>query len=397
MELWRRNLYSLWFAQFIAAVGLSMVIPFLPFYLRELGVVGKESVKIWSGLIFSAPFMVSAFLQPIWGILGDRRGRKPMVVRAMLGLALTNFLMGFAQSAPQLLILRFFQGSLSGFVAPSLALMASCTPREKTAQALGTLQSALVSGMIVGPLLGGLLAHFMGYRPIFFWTGFFCLTAAIIVIRFVKEDFVRQEKERRSSLREHFGYVFRSPELRIMLFLLTLVQFSIMIVAPFLSLYVEFLKVSPEYIGLMTGIVFGITGVANASTAPLWGKRADRVGYRKILRISLTGITLFIFPQALVTNVYQLLILRAGLGVFASGVIPTINTIVQRSTAEKDRGGIYGIFQSGLLVGNMLGPLIGGFLAASLGLRQIFLITAGIFCLALLWERKATTGSRPER
>jgi MFS family permease len=315
----------------------------------------------------------------------------------MLGLALTNFLMGFAQSAPQLLILRFFQGSLSGFVAPSLALMASCTPREKTAQALGTLQSALVSGMIVGPLLGGLLAHFMGYRPIFFWTGFFCLTAAIIVIRFVKEDFVRQEKEKRSSLREQFGYVFRSPELRIMLFLLTLVQFSIMIVAPFLSLYVEYLKVSPEYIGLMTGIVFGITGVANASTAPLWGKRADRVGYRKILRISLTGITLFIFPQALVTNVYQLLILRAGLGVFASGVIPTINTIVQRSTAEKDRGGIYGIFQSGLLVGNMLGPLIGGLLAASLGLRQIFLITAGIFCLALLWERKATTGSRPER
>ena len=129
MEPWQRNLYSLWVAQFIAAIGLSMIIPFLPFYLRELGVVGKESVKIWSGLIFSAPFMVSAFLQPVWGILGDRRGRKPMVVRAMLGLALTNFLMGFARSAPQLLILRFFQGSLAGFVAPSLALMASCTPR----------------------------------------------------------------------------------------------------------------------------------------------------------------------------------------------------------------------------------------------------------------------------
>ncbi len=162
--------------------------------------------------------MVSAFLQPIWGILGDRRGRKPMVVRAMLGLALANFLMGFAQSAPQLLILRFFQGSLAGFVAPSLALMASCTPREKTGQALGTLQSALVTGMIMGPLLGGLLAHFMGYRPIFFWTGFFCLAGAIIVIRFVKEEFVRQEKEKRSGLREQFRYVFRSPELRVYAF-----------------------------------------------------------------------------------------------------------------------------------------------------------------------------------
>jgi len=393
MELWQKNLYSLWFAQLIAAMGLSMIIPFLPFYLRELGVTGGEAVKIWSGLIFSAPFMVSAFLQPVWGILGDRRGRKPMVVRAMLGLALANFLMGFAQSAPQLLILRFFQGSLAGFVAPSLALMASCTPKEKTGQSLGTLQSALVTGMIVGPLLGGVLAHFMGYRPIFFWTAFFCLSGAIIVIRFVKEEFVRQEKEKKSGLRDHLRYVFHSAELRAMLLLLILVQCSIVIVAPFLSLYVEYLKVSPEFIGLMTGVVFGITGVANASTAPFWGKRADRIGYRKNLRHSLMGITLFSFPQAFVTNVYQLLILRAGLGIFVSGVIPTINTIVQRSTSERDRGGIYGIFQGGLLLGNVAGPLIGGVLAASLGLRSIFLITTGIFCLASVWQRKITPGA----
>jgi MFS family permease len=312
----------------------------------------------------------------------------------MLGLAVANFLMGFAQSAPQLLILRFFQGSLAGFVAPSLALMASCTPKERTGQALGTLQSALVTGMIVGPLLGGVLAHFMGYRPIFFWTAFFCLSGSIIVIRFVKEEFVRQKKERNSGLRDYLRYVFYSPELRVMLFLLILVQCSIVIVAPFLSLYVEYLKVSPEYVGLLTGVVFGITGVANASTAPLWGKRADRVGYRKILQHSLTGITLFSLPQAFVTNVYQLLILRAGLGIFVSGVIPTINTIVQRSTSEKDRGGIYGIFQSGLLLGNVAGPLIGGFLAASLGLRSIFLITTGVFCLATVWQRKITREAR---
>ena len=394
MELWQKNLYSLWFAQLISAVGLSLVMPFLPLYIRELGVTGKEAVKIWSGLIYSAPFMVSAFLQPLWGVLGDRHGRKPMVVRAMLGLALANFLMGFAQSAPQLLILRLFQGSLAGFVAPSLALMASCAPRERTGQALGTLQSALVTGMIIGPLLGGVLAHFMGYRPIFFWTAFCCLSGAIIVIRFVKEDFVPQEKEKRSRLRENLRYVFHSPELRVMLFLLILVQFSIVIVAPFLSLYVEYLKFSSEYVGLMTGVVFGITGVANASTAPFWGKRADRIGYQKVLRHSLLGITLFSLPQAFVTNVYQLLILRAGLGVFFSGVIPTINTIVQRSTPEKDRGGIFGIFQSGLLIGNMSGPLIGGVLSAFLGLRSIFLITTGIFFLALVWQRIVTRKGR---
>jgi DHA1 family multidrug resistance protein-like MFS transporter len=398
MELWQKNLYSLWGAQFVAAVGLSMVIPFLPFYLRELGITEKQAVKLWSGLLFSAPFIVAAFLQPFWGILGDRYGRKPMVVRAMVGLALANVLMGFARTAPQLLALRFFQGSLSGFVAPSLALLASCTPEQKTGQALGTLQSALVTGMIVGPLLGGLLAHFMGYRPIFFWTGFFCLVAALVVIGFVKENFIKQEaaKDSRlgSRLLQNFRYVLGSPDLRSILFLLIIVQFSVMIVAPFLSLYVEFLKASPDYVALMTGMVFGITGVTNAATAPFWGNRADRIGYWKILRYSLTGMTLFFLPQAFVTNSYQLLILRAGLGVFLGGVLPTINTIVQRFTAEKDRGGIYGIFQSGLLIGNMAGPLVGGVLAAYLGLRSIFMITTGMFLLVSLWERRANHNSR---
>ena len=393
MELWRKNLYSLWVAQLMAAAGLTLIIPFLPFYLRELGVTDNEKVKVWSGMIFAAPFMVSAFMQPIWGTLGDRRGRKPMVVRAMLGLALTNFLMGFARSAPQLLVLRFFQGSLAGFVAPSLALMASCTPKERIGQVLGTLQSALVTGMIVGPLLGGLLAHFMGYRPIFFWIGFFCLAGAIIVIRWVEEEFVREKKERKPGVLEQIRFVFHSPQLRAMIVLMILVQSSIMVVAPFLSLYVEYLKVPPDYVGLMAGLVFGITGVANACTAPLWGKRADRVGYRKILRTSIMGVALFTLPQALVTNVYQLLILRVGLGVFASGIIPTVNMIIQSSTAEKSRGGIYGIFQSGLLVGNLAGPLVGGVLSASLGLRAIFLITAGLFCVASIWERKGMAGT----
>jgi len=311
----------------------------------------------------------------------------------MLGLALANFLMGFAQTPSQVLILRFLQGSLAGFVAPSLALMASSAPREKTGQALGTLQSSLVTGMIIGPLLGGLLAHFMGYRPIFFWTAFFCLAGAILVMRLVKEDFVRKEKEKRATLGENLRFVFRSPELRVLVMLMVLIQLSIVMVAPFLSLYVEYLRFSPEYTGLMTGVVFGIAGVANAITAPLWGKRADRMGYQKVLRYSLVGISLFSLPQAFVTNVYQLLILRAGMGAFGSGVIPTVNTIVQRSTAEKDRGGIYGIFQSALLVGNMTGPLIGGFLSASLGLRWIFLINAAIFILAAVWERKAIRGN----
>jgi MFS transporter, DHA1 family, multidrug resistance protein len=368
---------------------MSMVMPFLPLYVRELGVTSREGVKLWSGLIFAAPFMVAVFLQPLWGILGDRYGRKPMVVRGMSGMALAMFLMGFARSAPQLLALRFFQGTISGFVAPSLALLASCTPPEKTGQALGTLQSGMVTGFILGPLLGGFLAHYMGYRAIFFWTALFCLLGVLTVIKFVKEIFVKQEKARGSGLQQNLRTVFHSPELRAMLLLLILVQMSVQLVAPFLSLYVEYLKVSPEYLALVTGLVFGVTGVTNALGSPLWGKRADQIGYRKVLWYCLIGMTLSYLPQAFVTGAVQLLLLRAALGVFVGGVQPTINTIVQRSTTAENRGGIYGIFMSGLLVGNVAGPLLGGVLSASFGLRPVFLITTGILVFALLLQRNS--------
>jgi MFS family permease len=393
MKLWERNLYSLWFGRFIAIAGLTMVMPFLPLYIRELGITGREAIKLWSGFIYAAPFMISVFMQPLWGIMGDRYGRKPMVVRGMLGLAAAFFLMGFSHTVFQLLVFRFFQGVFSGFAAPSLALQASCTPEDRMGQALGTLQSAQVTGFIVGPLLGGLLSHLMGYRPIFFWTGACCLTGALIVVGFVREEFIKKGEKKGSRLRQNLLDVYRSANLRTMLVLLIMVQVSIQIVTPFLSLYVEYLKVSPDRVGLMTGLVFGITGVTNALTTPFWGKRADRVGYRKILRYSLYGMTLFYLPQAFVTNVHQLLFLRAALGVFVGGAMPTINSIVQRSSAAENRGAIYGIFQSGLLLGNMAGPLIGGGLAAAFGLPSIFLITTAIFVLSTLWERKTGRNS----
>jgi len=265
---------------------------------------------------------------------------------------------------------------LSGFVAPSLALVASCTPQERMGQALGTLQSATVTGMIVGPFLGGLLAHVMGYRPIFFGTALSCFLGMFIVLKFVKEDPICYAQKRRSLLRENLSFVFGSPTLRVMILLLILVQVAIQIVTPFLSLYVEYLHVVPEYVG--------ITRKTTALMTPSRGKRGDRIGPLKNLPLAMIGMTAAYIPQAFVSDAYQLLGLRALLGVFVAGVVPTVNTIVQRHTPEDRRGGIYGIFQSGLLMGNVIGPLAGGFLAAFLGLRIILLITGALIALGYL-------------
>ncbi len=391
MEPWRKNLFTVWGAQFIAGVGLSMVVPFLPLYLRDLGVIEDQPIKIWTGVVFAAAFLVSAFMQPLWGILGDRIGRKPMIVRAMIGLSIAHILMGFAQSPVHLLLGRLLQGCLAGFLAPSMALVVASTPKDKTGFALGTLQSAIISGTILGPFAGGVLIHYIGARPIFFLTGVLCFSGALVVLRFVRETFNPGKGRQKSELRRNLQSVFYSPRLRSLFLLLLLVQFSIHFVAPFLTLYVEFLGVPQEYVGLVSGAVFGVTGITSALTAPFWGRRADRAGYGRVLRMTLFGMIAFLAPQAFVGNVWHLIVCRAGLGLFVSGTVPIINSIVRLSTKESEQGGIYGIFQSGFLIGNMLGPLVGGGLAAIFGLRMIFFVTAGFLCIGLLLERTVSS------
>ena len=367
-----------------------MVIPFLPLFIRELGVTGPDEVKVWSGVVFAAPLLILVYLmQPIWGVLGDRYGRKPMVVRAMLGLGLANGLVFLSGNVYQLLALRLFQGCLSGFLAPSVALVASGTPSENTGAALGTLQSALISGAIVGPFIGGVLAHFSSCRANFLLTRIGCFLGALTVVWFVRETFVPvKKKDNYTDLKKNIRSVFMSPDLRTLFFILLMLQFSIHFVAPFLSLYIEYLDFPRKYLEIMTGLVFGITGITSAVTSPMWGRKADGSGFRKVLRRSLGGVLIFMLPQAFVTDAYQLLFLRAGLGTFVSGAIPSINAIVHRSTGEGDRGVIYGIFQSGFLFGNMAGPLLGGFMSAVFGLRAIFIVTTVFLCMTLFLERR---------
>jgi MFS family permease len=175
--------------------------------------------------------------------------------------------------------------------------------------------------------------------------------------------------------------------LRSLFLLLVLVQFSVFFIAPFISLYVEYLKVPPAYVGLVSGLVFGIAGLMSALSAPFWGKQSDKTGQKKVLTIAALGTIVFLLPQAFVTNAYQLMALRAGLGIFVAGMLPVINSVVRHATDEQERGGIYGMFQSGYLIGNLIGPLAGGLLSAAMGLRAIFIVCAACMCLAPLLIR----------
>jgi DHA1 family multidrug resistance protein-like MFS transporter len=370
--------------EFLAVLGMALVLPFLPFYIRELGVRELEDVKRWSGFIYAAPFFLAVFTGPLWGWLGDRYGRRMMLVRAVFGFAATSFLMAFAQNVTQLFSLRLIQGGVAGFIAATLAIVATTTPREHMGYAMGILQTSLTTGGIIGPLVGGFLADLIGYRNIFFLTGGLGFLAGLLVILLVQEDGKPGEKRKSLGFFSNYRFVFTSTTLSTIFVASLLVQLAIMGVQPILSLFVESLWSRAENLSTMAGFVFGVTGLASLIASPYWGKRGDRIGYKKTLAITSLATGISYAPQGWATDVYQLLILRFVQGLFVGGILPALYTLTSLNAPDERRGGILGITRSGLLIGNAAGPISGGFLAASLGIRPIFFFTAALLIFVTL-------------
>lgn len=388
LEPWRRTLYVIWLAQFIAMVGMSLVVPFLPFYIRDLGVTREEDVALWSGIVFSGPFLFSFFLTPIWGYLGDRYGRKLMVVRAIFGLAISQALIGFSQSVEMLLFFRMLQGAISGFIASALALVSATTPSEKSGYAISILQAAIASGNVVGPLLGGTLADAMGYRPVFFIVAGFCTVAGILVVTLVHEE--RQPSPRgaaRTSLVGNFRYAYRSRSIRHALMTIFLAQMGVLMLQPIFALYVEMLEPNEAYLATIAGAVFAVPGLFMVIGSPWWGQRNDKKSYKKNLTLALSGTAAAYIAQGFCTDVFQLIPFRALQGFCMAGMLPALFSYVSKNTALIRRGGVMGIASSFQVLANMIGPTGGGLVAAGLGLRETCFIAGGVLLVTVVYLR----------
>lgn len=366
-------------------LGISMFLPFLPLYLRQLGVTEPGKLETMSGLIFAAPFFAATVATPVWGFLGDRHGRKLMVVRAALGLTLAATLMGLATTVAQLFILRVGQGAISGFIAAAIALMASSAPRARMGYALGTLQTAIPSGTILGPLLGGFLADRIGARQVFFVTAGMTLVAAIIVMALVREDERPRSSEGFGRIFGNYRIVFGTPQLRLLYFVLFGCQFALMALAPIMALFVESLGAHGKHLATTTGAIFAVTGLATVLTAPRWGRASDRKGYRPTLRTALLGSSLFALPQGLMMAPWQLFLARIPYGIFIGGVVPGVHAMISLRAPDDRRAGILGITSTALMLGNLMGPLLGGMIAGAFGLRSIFFVSASVLLAILVF------------
>jgi len=383
MPQWQRNIYAIWSAQFLAMVGLTLIVPFLPFYLRVLGVTRLEEVERWSGFLFAAPFLVQMLTAPLWGVLGDRHGRKIMVLRAMAGIGTTNALSAFVSNVGQLLVIRTVQGGVSGFVAAGNALVTASIPPHRMGAALGMLQTSLTAGGIIGPLFGGALADLVGYRNVFLITGATCFAAAAVVFFGAQEQMTpARARTAGPGVWANVAYFFQSPPLRTTGMLLCTSQVAIMTVEPIFSVYVTTLRVPPERVATVAGVLFSVTGFAAMLGAPLWGRTADRSGEQRVLVLTLGGAAVAYAAQFWAGTPWEVFVFRAALGFFTGGMLPPLYAIVARAAPPERLGGIMGLTSSAIMLGSVIGPLLGGGLAAAVGIRWVFLVAASVLAIS---------------
>jgi DHA1 family multidrug resistance protein-like MFS transporter len=388
LDRWRRNLWALWSAQMLAMIAMSAVIPFLPLFIRQLGVASEVEERQWSGLVFAAPFFTSLIASPIWGALADRYSRKAMVLRAVVGISIALILMGLSRSVQELFFWRLVQGGISGFIAAALGFVAAETPPAHRGYAIGVLQTSQSVGAVVGPFLGGVISQYAGMRSVFWVMSALCALSAVVVLLAVEETSTPDRSRKQTlQLRDNLRAAWTIPGFALALGCIVLAQMGTVMPSPQMPFFLEELGVGQQQLQLVTGILVGVTGLSTLVAAPFIGKEVDRRGARTIVRWSAAVATVSLLVQAIAGSVLVLLAARVILGIALSGLVPALNTFVSMRIPEGRQSGMMSLASSAMLLGNLVAPPIGGLLSAHAGIRIVFgvasLCTASI--LVVLW------------
>ena len=386
-DVWKKNLPVLWIAVFLCCASYTSCIPFLPVYLlRDLGVAPEEEVNFWAGLSFAVTFLGCTIMAPYWGALADHVGQRKMALRAGYGLALTYFLTGVCQNVYQLLAVRVLCGVVAGFVPACMSMASSSLPENRMGWGMGLMQTALSSGTIMGPLMGGYMASWFGMR-MSFYVGSLALFAGTIAVMLVVKDLtiLQRGSFNASSLWHDLQDTLRNRELRFIMLMFFMVQTCVMTIQPLITMYVgQLMGAMGDDAVKMSGVIFSLAGFAGILAAPFWGKRGQSYGYVRIFAlVTFTAGFINLF-QVFIQDVWQFAAIQFVYGLFLAGAVPNINANLTVVTDKNTRGKAFGLSTSANQFGGVVGPLLGGVLGACMSTRHVLVATGCILmCMGL--------------
>ena len=384
MEInWKRNLFISWIGCFFTGASFSLVMPFIPLYIEELGAPASQ-VPLLSGLAISITALAAAIVAPIWGNLADRKGRRLMMIRAAAGMTVTMGALAFVPNVYWLLVMRFFTGVLSGYIPNATALIAYQAPREKSGWAIGTLATGAIAGNLIGPLMGGILAELLGMKNVFIITGMILFITLLLTIFLVKETFEPVEKKNLMSTKEILGQSTRRSVLFGLFFTSLILQLGMTSISPILTLYIRELSTDTGSVLFLSGLIVSVAGVSAVISSPYLGRLGDRIGNHKILLLGLVFSFCCFIPMGLVTAPWQLGVLRFLLGFSTGALMPSVNTLISKITPPEGVSRIFGYNQMFNNFGQVLGPLVGSAVAQAYSYSAVFFVTAGFVLLNIL-------------
>jgi MFS family permease len=388
-EQWRRNRLAINIAAALVFSGFTFVMPFLPLYVKELGIHGEADIATWAGLLLTIAPLLASLLAPVWGRIGDRYGMKIMIQRCVLALMFHWGLMGFAQNVWHLFALRVALGLVGGFATLSMPLLVASTPREHMSQSIGVLQTVQMVSSAVGPIIGGLLADWIGIRKTCMVSAALTALAVIMIDRLYKDPESATAgaggaKERKISFRQAMAI----PSFGVMLSVLFFVNFVERSFAPVIPLYILSLGTSMGNAARTAGLIISLGLLAEAVSAIVLGNRMKKGSGRRLLLWRLSAGVLLCLPMGLVWTTAQLLILRLALGLLAGGCMVVIYTLGSMVIPKETRATSFSFLASAGLLGAAIGPVVAGVLT-HLSIRAIFFFNGAVFFLLLLYAWKS--------
>ncbi|MEO8604070.1 MAG: MFS transporter [bacterium] len=377
----RLNLWATCAAQFLTLAGMTAVLPLLPLYLQQIGVTDRVTLKYWTGILGAAPFAVAVFATPIWGALADRVGHKPMVVRSVFGIALSTIGMGLSASPLGLLLWRGVQGAVSGVFPAAVGLVSALTPETRVSRSLALLQTARAAGALCGPLIGGVLADLIGVRGLCFGVGGLAAVAGLVCSQVIVEPRRAARPAQHDAGAPTWRDLLAVRPLAGMLALLVLFQAAIMCAWPTLALFVEHLGLAREAVATTTGVLVFAAGLPATLTATLWARAGQRFGLLPMLMTSLLLTGLANAAVGSSTQLPAVLALRACAGFAMAGFVPLAFEWMNRLAPPGARGRTAGLGSTAMMLGNVIGPLGGGWLAVHVGIEATFWVPGAMLAV----------------
>lgn len=387
-------------AVLIDAIGFGIVIPVLPTLIVELsGTTLTDATRIGGALaiVFA---LAHFFAAPILGNLGDRFGRRPVILAAMLVFATDYALMAVAPTIAWLFVGRLIAGVAGAVYGPANAILADVTPPERRGATFGLMGAAFGIGFIIGPAIGGLLAG-LGPRAPFIAAALLAATNATWIFFTLPETLAAQHRRafdwRRANPLGTFRPLFAMKGALPLLVVAFIWQLAHQVYPATWAFYAE---LAHGWDSRAIGWSLAASGTAMALVQIfVTGRAIAALGEVRTLMIGLVVATIAYAAYAVATRGWQVYVILT-FGALQMLAYPSLNAMLSRRVDASNQGALQGGMASIASVAAILGPLTltqtlaagaeRGFPGAAFALASaLTLIAAGIVLVVLVRQRNA--------